>query len=61
MTKQAAHQKFAGNRANLKGEPDEVRAFKIAMRAGDATAAGDAERKRDALIAELKGAAAKRK
>jgi hypothetical protein len=63
VTKQAAHQKFAREWAEtLKGElKDEVRAFKIAMRAGDATAAGEAERKRDALIAELRGAGRKRK
>ena len=63
VTKQAAHQKFAREWAEtLKGElKHEVRAFKIAMRAGDLTAAGEAERKRDALIAELKGAGRKRK
>ena len=63
VTKQAAHQKFAREWAEtLKGElKHEVRAFKIAMRAGDATAAGEAERRRDALIAELEGAGRKRK
>ncbi|MDX6599601.1 MAG: hypothetical protein QOE87_3488 [Gaiellales bacterium] len=58
VSRQAAHQKFAREWAEtlqneLKGE---VRAFKAAMRDGDARAAGEAERKRDALIAELKGA-----
>ena len=61
VTKQAAHQKFAKQWAEtLKKElKDEVRAFKIAMKEGDATAAGEAERKRDALIAEFKGAGRK--
>ena len=58
VSRQAAHQKFAKEWAKtlqdeLKGE---LRAFKTAMRAGDARAAGEAERKRDALIAEFKGA-----
>ena len=58
VSRQAAHQKFAKEWAatltdELKGE---VRAFKTAMREGDARAAGEAGRKRDALVAELKGA-----
>ena len=63
VTKQAAHQRFAREWAEtLKRElKAEVRAFKTAIRAGDATAAGEAERRRDALIAELEGAGRKRK
>ena len=58
VSRQAAHQKFGKEWARtlqdeLKGE---LRAFKTAMRAGDAYAAGVAERRRDALIAELEGA-----
>jgi hypothetical protein len=58
VSRQAAHQKFAREWAEtLKNElKGEVRAFKAAMRDGDARGAGEAERKRDALIAELKGA-----
>ena len=63
VSKQAAHQKFAREWAEtLKNElKAEVKAFKDAMRAGDATAAGTAERRRDELIAELKGAGRTRK
>jgi hypothetical protein len=63
VTRQAAHQKFAKPWAEtLKRElKDEVRAFKVAMREGDASAAGAAERRRDALIAEFKGASRKAK
>ena len=58
VSRQAAHQKFAREWAEtLKNElKGEVRAFKVAMREGDARAAGEAERRRDALVAELKGA-----
>ena len=58
VSRQAAHQKFAKEWATtLQDElKSEVRAFKTAMRAGDARAAGEAERRRDALISELERA-----
>ncbi len=58
VSRQAAHQRFAKEWAKtLQAEVKaEVRAFKVAMREGDARAAGQAERRRDALIAELQGA-----
>jgi hypothetical protein len=58
VSKQAAHQKFAREWAEtLKGELKAAhREAKTALREGDYGRAGAAEARRDALVAELKGA-----
>jgi hypothetical protein len=63
VTKQAAHQRFAKERANaLKEElKADHKTYKTALKTGDLHDAADAKAKRDAIVAEFKAASRHRR